>query len=261
MDGRRGMGKFRKTVRKTLNTALGVTGFQLRRVGERVHVIPFQPFSRTLRAAKEAGLSVGDYIDQKFHLPGATQGTIDQLVKLDVIRPGIQTVCEIGPGSGRYLEKVRKICRPSSYEIYETDQEWADWLMQSYDVLARSADGTTLRETPDESVDLIHAHKVFVYLPFVVTCGYLKEMVRVTRSGGRMVFDVVSEGCMPDATLEKWITSGIYYPCIMPRDFVISFFQMRKCSLQSSFFAPMLPGQSEYLVFVKDFTSNQTNDV
>lgn len=245
------MGKFRKTVHKTLNTALGVTGFQLRRVGERAHVIPFQPFSRTLRAAKEAGLSVGDYIDQKFHLPGATQGTIDQLVKLGILRSGIRTVCEIGPGSGRYLEKVKRLCQPHSYEIYETDQEWADWLVQTYDLIARNADGTTLRETPDGSVDLIHAHKVFVYLPFVVTCGYLHEMIRVTRTGGRIVFDIVSEQCMPEATLEKWIADGIYYPCMMPRDFVVALFERQQCSLQSSFFAPMMPGRSEYFVFIK----------
>jgi hypothetical protein len=115
----------------------------------------------------------------------------------------------------------------------------------------RDLAGPTCNKSEEEP-DLVHSHKVFVYLSFVVTCHYFEEMIRVVRSGGWVVFDIVSENCMPDATLEKWITQGIYYPCMMPREFVTDFFARRKCSLQSSFFAPMMPGLSEYLAFVKD---------
>jgi SAM-dependent methyltransferase len=209
----------------------------------------YQPFRRTLKEARKAGLSVGDYIDAKFHVPGATQSTIDQLAALGIFGANVQRVCEIGPGSGRYLDKVQRLCTPCSYEIYDTDKEWSDWLARTYHVLARDADGRSLHDTPGNSVGLVHAHKVFVYLPFVLTCHYFTEMIRVVRPGGQIVFDIVSESCMPDATLEKWIAGGIHYPCIMPREFVIDFFTRRRCILRSSFFAPMMPGQSEYLVF------------
>jgi hypothetical protein len=255
--GKRGrtMARFRKAARKTLNKMLAPAGFQLLRPGEKPHIKSFQPFHHTRKEAMKAGLSVGDYIDVKFHVPGATQATIDQLEALGIFNEKVRSVCEIGPGSGRYLEKVQRLCAPCSYHIYETDHEWSDWLVQTYHVTPHDADGTSLRDTISESVNLIHAHKVFVYLPFVVTCGYLNEMIRVTRSGGRMVFDIVSENCMPDATVEKWIASGVYYPCMMPREFVIDFFAKRQCSLQSSFFAPMMPGYSEYLVFAKEAAS------
>jgi hypothetical protein len=246
------MATLRRTARNALNAILGLSGFQLVRPGEKPHVKSFQPFRKTLEEATKAGLSVGDYIDRKFHVPGATQSTIDQMVGFGMLGPKTQSVCEIGPGSGRYLEKAQRLCAPCSYEIYETDQEWSDWLSRTYQVKAHDADGTTLRDTPSGSVDIVHAHKVFVYLPFVVACHYFEEMIRVAQSGGWIVFDIVSENCMPDATLEKWIAGRIYYPCIMPREFVIGFFARRKCSLRSSFFAPMMPGQSEYLAFAKD---------
>lgn len=246
------MAAFRKTARKAINTLLGQAGFQLVRPGENAHVMSFQPLKRTLNEAAKAGLSVGEYIDKKFHVPGATQSTIDKLVALGALNKNLQHVCEIGPGSGRYLEKVQNLCSPHSHEIYETDQDWCDWLARTYRVKACPADGTSLMATATGSMDLVHAHKVFVYLQFVVACSYFAEMIRVARSGGWIVFDMVSENCMPDATIEKWIAGKIYYPCIMPRSFVIEYFGRRNSFLQESFFAPMLPGKSEYFVFRKD---------
>jgi hypothetical protein len=241
-----------RTSRKTLNALLRPTGFQLVRPRERAHIIPFQPFKKTLGEASKAGLSVGDYIDRKFHVPGATQKTIDDLAALGILNKDMQTICEVGPGSGRYLEKVQRLCAPRSYQIYETDPEWADWLAQTYRLTAHPADGTTLRDTATGSVDLVHAHKVFVYLPFVVTCQYLIEMIRVARNQGTIVFDIVTENCMPDETIQKWIAGKIYYPCLMSRSLVIDLFTRRQCSLRGSFFAPMMPGQSEYLAFTKN---------
>jgi phospholipid N-methyltransferase len=248
------MTTLRKTARQRLNVLLGHAGFQLLRSGERDCIRPYIPFMHTLAEARTAGLSVGDYIDSKYHVLGATKATIDQLATLGLFEQSIQSVCEIGPGSGRYLEKIQQSCAPRSYEIYETDKEWSDWLARTYRVTAHEADGTSLRNTATESVGLVHAHKVFVYLPFIVTFQYFKEMIRVARPGGTMVFDIVSELCMPDSTIEQWIADRTYFRCLLPRDFVIEFFTRKQCSLCSSFLAPMLPGQSEYLVFTKERT-------
>jgi hypothetical protein len=241
-----------RTVRKALNALLIPAGFELARRMTRDYVMAYQPLGLTLRRAQEAGLSVGDYLDLQFQLPGATQAVIDQLAALGAFNRKVHAVCEIGPGSGRYLEKVQRLCTGTRYEIYETDEQWSDWLVNTYHVTAHEADGKSLRDTSDGSVDLAHAHKVFVYLPFIITCGYLTEMVRVTRTGGWIVFDVVSETCMTDADVDAWIGSGNYYPCMMPRQFVIDYLSKRQCSLRSSFLAPMMPGKSEYLAFVKD---------
>ncbi len=247
-----GLAELGRTIRKTLNAGLGIAGFELLRPGERDYVKSFLPLRKTIEGAKRAGLSVGDYVDLKHQVPGATQATVESMVGLGVFDPAVNNVCEIGPGSGRYLEKVLKLCAPCSYEIYETSHEWSDWLARTYPVKAREADGKSLHQTADESVDFVHAHKVFVYLPAVVTCCYFKEMVRVTRPGGRLVFDILSERCMDGPEIEKWIASGIYFPSMMPRDFAIGFFAKHKFSLRGHFFAFMKPGQSEYLVFAKE---------
>jgi len=246
------MATFRKAARTRLNALLGHAGFQVVRPGEKNHIKSYQPFQQTLASARKAGLSVGDYIDSKFQVPGATQETIDRLAELGVFDKKMQTVCEIGPGSGRYLEKVQRLCAPQSYEIYEPEKEWSDWLARTYAVTAHESDGRRLAHTSNDSVDLVHAHKVFVCLLFVVACGYFGEMIRIARPGGQIVFDLVSENCMPDMTLEKWIASQIDYPCMLPRNFVIDYFARRGCRLCASFFAPMVPGQSEYLVFAKE---------
>jgi Methyltransferase domain len=234
--------------KRQLNVWLGNAGYEL--IGKsRRHIIAYQPFAKTQRGAAKEGLSVGDYIDKKFQVPGATDRTVEQLV---VFKTKIETILEIGPGSGRYLERILKRAQPQRYEIYETDSQWADYLAKTYPVVCQYADGSTLSQTPSDSIDLGHAHKVFTYLPVVVCWQYFGELVRVSRKGGYIAFDVVTEACLPDDVLEQFACQKIYYPTIMPRDYVLQFFARRNCRLTQSFFAPMIPGQSEYLVFVKD---------
>ena len=215
------------------------------------HIKSFLSLRDTLEQAKLAGQSVGDYIDTRYQVPGATRETIQELAQCGVLNDKVETICEIGPGSGRYLEHVVRLCKPKSYEIYETAREWSNWLVETYHVTGRQPDGISLRHTASRSVDLVHAHKVFVYLDFIVSFQYFEEMVRVTRSGGYIVFDIVSERCMPEADIEKWAARRIYYPHVIPREMVIAFFVKRQCSLHYNFFAPLLLSRSEYFVFLK----------
>ena len=238
--------------RKAVNAALRSSGFELVRHGERDHIKSFQPFKEMLAGAQASGLPLADYMDARFQVPGATQATIENMASRGVFQGHVGRICEIGPGTGRYLERVQKLCNPLSYEIYETDREWSNWLRKTYHVTAHDADGISLGDTASGSIDLSHAHKVFVYTPAVVTCRYFREMARVLRSGGCMVFDCVTEPCMDEETLEKWIEAKTYFPVMMPREFILQFFLKRQCSYRDSFFAIMKPGKSEYLIFRKN---------
>jgi len=244
-----------KLARRGINAVLRPAGLELRRAGEwDSDPRGFIPLEATLAEAAAARQSVGDFLDASYNFPGATQEAVDQLAALGAFRGPVETVCEIGPGSGRYLEKVVKICHPARYEIYETAQDWADWLVESYQVLHQPTDGKTLAATPSGSIDLVHAHKVFPSTPTIVTCRYLEEMARVLRAGGKAVFDVMTEPCLDDDTLKQWLATDVHhgaYPAMMPRQYVLDLLGRRGLSLVGSFFVPMKPGRTECFVFAR----------
>jgi Methyltransferase domain len=216
----------------------------------------FLPFEETLRAVERSGLSVGDYIDTVINkIPGATQATIDQMDGLGVFSGPIDTVVEIGPGSGRYLEKTIAACSPTRYEIYETSGPWADYVAAKYKVLPQATNGESLGSTPTDSVDLVQAHKVFCATSFLATVRYWLECVRVTRRGGYVAFDIVTESCMDPETLRQWAISGVIsdssYPTLIPRSVAVQYFEGQDFSLVGSFFVPLPPGRTETFVFRK----------
>jgi hypothetical protein len=242
---------------KGANVLFRRAGAEIVRYGPR----PLEEFSdyldlaSTLAAAQTAGLSVGDYIDARHNVPGATQQTIDRLQDLGALRPGMNCICEIGPGSGRYLAKTIAVCKPTRYEIYETAMDWRTYLASTYHVIAHEADGRTLDHTPSASVDLVMAHKVFPGTPFLTTISYLDEMARIAAPGGKLVFDIVTEPCMETLQLDRWLASGSgyqSYPDLLPRQFVVDYLARRNCTLDGSFTVPMKPGVTECMAFTRN---------
>ena len=243
--------------RRGLNSLLNRVGFELGRVDHRHNwddYGTFIPFHDTLNKAAAAGLSVSDYIEKRHNRSGATEETLEGMAAAGVFEADVEAVCEIGPGSGRYLFRTQERCHPKHYEIYETATDWAQWLETAYGVKVRPTDGRTLSATPDQSIDLIQAHKVFTGTPTLASISYMREMARVVRSGGSAVFDILTEGCLDPETVDAWL--GFYsklriYPAIMPKQFVIDVLQERGLSFQDSFFVDMRPGRTECMIFKK----------
>jgi hypothetical protein len=244
-------------VKSGVKRVLSRTGFDIvRSTNVRGGVDDFIPFEPTARAARAAGLSIGDYIDEVVNgTPGATQSTIDELRTLGVFAENPTTVLEIGPGSGRYLEKTLKECSPSRYEIYETAAPWATYLVDTFGVVAQPTAGCSLGPTADDSIDLVQAHKVFNTVTFLCSTRYFFEMARVTCPGGRIVFDVMTETCLDPATVRAWATDGgeghDSYPAAIPRQTCVDLFGTLGCHLEASFLAPLGVGSTEVLVFQK----------
>ena len=92
-------------------------------------------------------------------------------------------------------EKTIAHCRLNRYESYEPDREWSDWLEREYDIISQPTDEYSLRHTSAGSVDVVHAHGVFVYLPFLTTYRYFREIARVIAPGAYVVFDIIIEDC------------------------------------------------------------------
>jgi len=246
-----------KSARKTVNRCLFPLGLEVIRKDshDSRDQSNFLPFERTIAAAERSGLSVGDYIDEVMNKqPGATQATIDGMMRLGVFARRITNVVEIGPGSGRYLEKTVAACSPTRYEVYETAAPWASYVKAKYNVILQPTDGQTLRATPDNSVDLVHAHKVFSSIPSLPTFIYWTEMARVCRNGGYAVFDILTEACLDLDTLQQWVDSGLdtgSYPAAMPRAIAVGYFSSRQFELVGTFVVPMTPGRTEVFVFRK----------
>jgi SAM-dependent methyltransferase len=211
----------------------------------------FIPARKTIAAAYKAGMPLGAYIDQRWVTPGATEDLVRAMLELAEFSAKVETVCEIGPGSGRFAEAVTAALHPNAYEIYETARDWIPRLRQLPNVVVRHCDGRSLSATADSSVDLVHAQKVFVYLDFHVVAGYLAEMARVVRRGGVVAFDVATEPCLDEETVRSWNTDGtIYLP--FPRAWAVEFMKRRNLSLLGSHITPMPPGTAELLVFRQD---------
>lgn len=232
-------------------------GFDITRsVNARGGIDDFLPFEPTIRAAQSAGLSLGDYIDEVINgTPGATKATIDGMRSLGVFADETATVLEIGPGSGRYLERIIEECAPSRYEIYETAAPWTDYLVDKFGVVAQPTSGSSLAPTPDSSVDLVQAHKVFCGVTFLISARNFLEMARVARPGGRIVFDVMTETCLDPDSVRVWAERGEghdTYPAAMPRQTCVDLFGTLGCTLVGGFTVPMGVGSTEVLVFRKE---------
>lgn len=212
---------------------------------------PFLSARKTVAAARRAGLTVCDYVDQYSAEPGATAATVQAMLGLAQLGDGVERVCEIGPGTGRYAEHVIAALKPAAYEVYETATDWLPRLRELPNAMVMPTDGHSLSATVSESVDLVHAHKVFVYLPLVVTVGYLWEMARVVRPGGLVAFDVVTESCMDETVTERWVAEGATLYSMIPRQWTIDLLGRSGLSLLGSAFAPLSGGRTELLVFRK----------
>jgi hypothetical protein len=242
---------------KQINRALRHTGVKIVRAGPQpfVEFKDYLPFAETLQAAGAANMSVGDYVDATYNRAGVTAETIDRLKTAGVLNQSRKRICEIGPGSGRYLERTIAACHPDHYEIYETAVQWRDYLTATYPAVARDADGVSLAATASSTIDLVQAHKVFPGVPLLGTLRYLREMVRVATLGGCVVFDAVTESCLDGETAERFLELGVgyqAYPSLVSRQCLLDFFQQRSFVLVTSFMMPMEPGRTEVFAFRRE---------
>ncbi|TDD61058.1 methyltransferase domain-containing protein [Kribbella antibiotica] len=241
------------TARAGVNRVLRPTGMQLvRGYSSDPGISPFLPARKTLAAAKRAGVSVGDYLDDFSAEPGSTGETVAAMLRLGELSGDIGRVCEIGPGSGRYLTRVMDALHPNAYEVYETAPDWLNYLRQIRpELVVRDADGHSLGSTDSASVDLVHSHKLFCYIPFIVAFEYIVEMARVVRPGGVVAFDVITDACLDDAVTKTWLAepsrATIY--SLTPRDWLLDFAGNRGLELRGSHFVPLSGGRTELLVF------------
>lgn len=229
-------------------------GYRVQRTG-----LDFLDASTTVAAARETGVSVCDYLER---LDGSNKvGRRDRIIHtLEVagVLNGITSVCEIGAGTGRFLEKILAITNPSRYEIYETDRGWVEFLIREYGnhkscrLICHPSDGVTLNHTPDESCDLVHAHAVFVYLPILQTFGYLKDCARICRKGGHVVFDCFLDKSFAMDDLNQWLAGHHRWPVVIPQALLEEFLFSHHLRLERIFSEVYGDGNVCYMIWKKN---------
>lgn len=204
----------------------------------------------TIRAARSKNISVCEYLEELWDQKGDTAFVINEMKAHSCFKPNTY-VCEIGPGSGRYLESVIRQIAPLGYDIYEIADDWAEWLATTYGPTVRrqEADGQSLKHTPDGSCHLIHAHGVFVYLSLLNSFHYFHEMIRVCASGGYIVFDFFAENAFTLPVIANWLKFPERYPVILNEKKIIDFFSENGFTLIHQFSKKYGHSQSTYVIF------------
>jgi hypothetical protein len=242
-----------------LNRLLAPTGFMISRAApgqfeswrSRIGG-PYRTDREVIALAARRGLSVGDFLEEEWGTPGRSREIVRRLHSIGAVPEDLQTVCEIGPGSGRYIERIRELATPSRYEIYETEQHRAQWLARTFSVVARATDGERLSGTADASIQLVHAHGVFASLKTISCLASFKEFARITAPGGHVAFDIISEECMSDDEVAAWLQTQLRYVNLLSKPFIIDFFKRHGLTLVEDFRFPLMVfGHSVYLVFTK----------
>lgn len=238
---------------KLINYILGFINIQIIKKSNlnQLNSTGYLPAKNTVKNAKKMGVSVCDYVEDLWDQKGETKKIIDNMEIFGAFNFDSPKICEIGTGTGRYTEMVIVKCNPSYYESYETALDWAEWLQEAYPIVSQPADGFSLNPTRDESINLVHAHGLFVYIPFFDSLRYFKEIDRITKKNSVIIFDSITEDCLDSDSLNSWINSKYNYPRIIPKKYIDKYFPKNKYKLVGNFFTPYGKGKSKYFVFKK----------
>ncbi len=205
----------------------------------------------TVLKASEQNLSVCDYVEKVWGISGQTQAILNKIFSV-VEMPVHPTVLEIGTGTGRYLEKTLENFSVKRYDSYEIADDWNEFLTATYPAVnVFKASGHSLSFTNSESVDLLMAHGVFVYLPLLTSLRYFNEMARVVKQEGYCVFDCFTEDCLSETHLQNWINSNHEYPVLLPKKYLIDRFKLLGFDCVFSFTSSTSVGISRHFIFKK----------
>lgn len=116
------------------------------------------------------------------------------------------TVCEIGPGVGRWTKYV--IDRSSQLYLADYSKVVCDYWRSKQDnrIEVIQSQNTRLPQIPDASIDLFMSFDVFVHMDIEIFFGYLEEAFRILKPSGVAVIDYLS---IDDGYKAQWFINEI----------------------------------------------------
>jgi SAM-dependent methyltransferase len=236
-------------IKRLVKRLMCSAGFTIRRINSADTVKDYIDPKSTIAAARARNMTAAEYCCHVL-----AWGTIDAwLVEMNHMklfdRYRGSNVLEIGAGVGCFTHTVHPLLAAKSYENYEPSKGWSDYMAKTYGITSRPCDGRSLSSNAAQSVDLVFAHGVFVYIPFTVTAHYWAEAARVLRPGGTLIFDAMTEECMTPDNVAKWHAAEAHYPALIPHQTILDFFAARGLKLARTFLHPFGPATCKYFVF------------
>ena len=172
---------------------------------------------------KRRGVDISEKTKRLFDL---TDKLLWELLPNDFVPDPPKRICEIGGAWGATITHLKERFSPDVYYNYEPDRAYAQWTTERFGVTNMPVDGETLRGTESESIDLVVANNVFIFVPPVKVWSYLREMKRVVRKGGIILFNAVQSEQLSDEDLEHFLVT--YFPKralhIVPSDMITRVF-------------------------------------
>lgn len=167
--------------------------------------------------AKRLGRDLVDVFAEKF---ATTDRLLWRILPDSLFRRPPTRACEIGGAWGATIKHVKSRFAIESYHNYEPDIHFARWTSERFGVERMPVDGETLGGTADDSVDLVIANNVLIFVPPIKIWSYLLEMRRVVRKDGILLFNLVLSDQLDESDMQNYLDG--YFPKrtiqIFPRD-------------------------------------------
>lgn len=180
----------------------------------------------TEREAIKRSMSICDYLES-LNIDTRKVGRRDRIVeRIATYFVGSKlSVLEIGTGTGMYLEKL-KTDDVMQYVVYEVNEGWKKYLKKKFEnniVQILNVNGVDLNQTPNNTINVVHAHAVFVYLPIIQVLNYFIEVARVLVMNGVFIFDIINDTDLTVADAEDWSREGHRFAVVIPHTFIEDF--------------------------------------
>jgi phospholipid N-methyltransferase len=211
---------------------------------------------KVIKEARKRNLSVCEYLESN-NVSGVGKRR-DQIIEtlFGILPNQLTNVLEVGTGTGMYMEKIIEHYRPTTYESYETNLGWVDYLQDQYNkkvnLISHNANGLNLSATASNTVDAVFSHGVFVYLPLILSVGYLEELVRVCKTNGFIVFDCFVSDAFGLDVIKKWQQINTYFPVVVPVNLITEFAADNNLKLVHSFNIRYHECTTRYFIFQKN---------
>jgi SAM-dependent methyltransferase len=241
------------TLRTLLKKAFATAGYELTRIGSKG--LGYISADEVQKKAKSKNLSVNQYLEEIWNLETHASRIINSLELDKFLSNAPYNVLEIGAGTGVYTDKlITKLGLEhiQLYQIYETSQDWVNYLRTKYPVELPKANGYLLNSTESASINLAHAHGVFVYTSFVTTISYMREMIRVVKKGGIVAFDILNQNSCTDSVITSWINEEKTYFNIVHEEYISDLFLKNGFREVKKFQSEIEPGSSTYYIYLRD---------